>query len=350
MDKRYQVFVSSTYEDLHTERQEVMHALLELDCIPAGMELFPAANEDQWTVIKRVIDDCDYYLVIVAGRHGSLSPEGVGYTEMEYRYAVDQQKPVIAFLHKDPESLEKRRTEQSQEGQQRLASFRDLLQQRMCKSWKTPDELGSVVSRSLVRLMKDHPATGWVRADQAAGPETIGELVRLRRRVEELEESLANAKSQPPIGSEEFAQGKDEVEITLLIDERFRVVHPIRMPCACTWDEIFGLLAPLMIHEEQDYELKRALNEHLENRFASEIRRLTKGHGIETPSSEVLDADFQTVKVQLRALGLITQSIRQRSLKEMGYTHWTLTPYGDTLMNKLRAIRRQESLASQPAS
>jgi hypothetical protein len=51
--------VSSTYEDLQEERQEVMHALLELDCIPAGMELYPATNEDQWTLIKRVIDDLE---------------------------------------------------------------------------------------------------------------------------------------------------------------------------------------------------------------------------------------------------------------------------------------------------
>src|SRR6266853_1961238 len=61
MDKRYQVFVSSTFNDLQEERQEVMQALLELDCMPAGMELFPAANETQLNLIKRVIDDCDYY-------------------------------------------------------------------------------------------------------------------------------------------------------------------------------------------------------------------------------------------------------------------------------------------------
>jgi hypothetical protein len=69
MDKRYQVFISSTYADLLEERQEVIQALLELDCIPAGMELFPAASEDQWTLIKKVIDDCDYYMAIVAGRY-----------------------------------------------------------------------------------------------------------------------------------------------------------------------------------------------------------------------------------------------------------------------------------------
>ena len=56
MEKIFQVFVSSTFEDLQEERKEVMQALLELDCMPAGMELFPASNEDQWTLIKRVID------------------------------------------------------------------------------------------------------------------------------------------------------------------------------------------------------------------------------------------------------------------------------------------------------
>lgn len=63
--KKYQVFVSSTYEDLKPERQEIMHALLELDCIPSGMELFSAADEDQWSLIKGVIDDCDYYVVVI---------------------------------------------------------------------------------------------------------------------------------------------------------------------------------------------------------------------------------------------------------------------------------------------
>lgn len=48
LERRFQVFVSSTYLDLREARGEVMQALLELDCMPAGMELFPAANDDQW--------------------------------------------------------------------------------------------------------------------------------------------------------------------------------------------------------------------------------------------------------------------------------------------------------------
>src|SRR6516164_7657763 len=114
-EKRYQVFVSSTFQDLQQERQEVIQALLELDCIPSGMELFPAANEDQWTLIKKVIDDCDYYIVIVAGRYGSVGPDGRGYTEMEYLYAVETGKPIIGFLYKNPDLLPVNRCEISAE-------------------------------------------------------------------------------------------------------------------------------------------------------------------------------------------------------------------------------------------
>src|SRR5450755_2715393 len=116
LEKRYQVFVSSTYADLEKERQEVMQALLELDCIRAGMELFPAANEDQWTLIKKVIDDCDYYMVIVAGRYGSVGPDGLRYTELEYRYAAEKEKPILGFVHKEPGSLSVNRCEQDAAG------------------------------------------------------------------------------------------------------------------------------------------------------------------------------------------------------------------------------------------
>lgn len=67
VERRHQVFISSTYEDLREERHAVMNALIGLGCMPAGMELFPAADDKQWSLIKEVIDDCDYYVLIVGG-------------------------------------------------------------------------------------------------------------------------------------------------------------------------------------------------------------------------------------------------------------------------------------------
>ncbi|MGA9995249.1 MAG: DUF4062 domain-containing protein [Pyrinomonadaceae bacterium] len=164
MEKKYQVFVSSTYQDLIEERQHVIHALLELDCIPSGMELFPAADEDQWSLIKSVIDDCDYYLVIIGGRYGSTDSNGKSYTQLEYEYAISTGKPVIGFLHGRPKSLPLDKTEEMNEGRAKLEEFRSLVRKKLCKFWTTPDELRSMVAPSLIYLKKSRPARGWVRA------------------------------------------------------------------------------------------------------------------------------------------------------------------------------------------
>lgn len=105
MDKRYQVFLSSTYSDLQDERKKVIQTLMEMDCIPAVMEIFPAADEEQWEFIKKIIDDCDYYLLVIGGRYGTTAEEGISYTEKEYDYAIQKGLKVIAFLHKEPDAI-----------------------------------------------------------------------------------------------------------------------------------------------------------------------------------------------------------------------------------------------------
>ena len=96
MDKRYQVFISSTFRDLRDERQAVLKAILEIDHMPAGMELFPASDDAAWQLIKDVIDASDYYVLIVGGRYGSLDDTGIGYTEKEYDYAIASGKPGLS--------------------------------------------------------------------------------------------------------------------------------------------------------------------------------------------------------------------------------------------------------------
>jgi len=342
MEKRYQVFVSSTYDDLQEERQQVMHALLELDCIPAGMELFPAADESQWSVIKRVIDDCDYYVVILAGRYGSCDADGVGYTEKEYRYALEIGKPTIAFLHKNPGEIPQGKSESSEEGQQKLAAFRSLLEQKLCKHWSTPDELGSVVSRSVVRLIKDSPAIGWVRADELPDRDAALELLKLRRRVEELESELARVRTTAPRGSEDLAQGDEPQTLRYSFFTRNSETYAQSRWNATldtTWNSIFGAVAPLMISEVSERGMESALAQFVRDEETAELRRELLGPKDHFEGFALNDQDFQTVKVQLKALGLITKSDKSRSLKDTA-TYWTLTPYGDEVMTRLRAVKR----------
>jgi hypothetical protein len=346
MEKRYQVFVSSTYRDLEDERQEVMHALLELDCIPSGMELFPAANDAQWTLIKKVIDDCDYYVLISAGRYGSVGDEGLSYTEMEYRYALQINKPIIAFLHRDPGKIIAEKTESSEDGRAKLVAFRVLAEKKLCKYWDDAQELGSVVSRSLVQLMKSTPAVGWVRANELADRDATLELLQLRRRVEELQQELSRVRTAAPKGSEYLAQGDDAQLIRFTVHATYS--DPLQVfggtqretsveKFKLTWNSIFSVLAPLMIDEANEATLTSALNSLITTENADRLQKKFPDHHL----TLLIDKeDFQTIKVQLRALGLIARSQKSRSLKDVA-TYWTLTPYGDEAMTRLRAIPRR---------
>jgi hypothetical protein len=183
---RHQVFVSSAFRDLIEERRQVVQALLELDCMPAGVELFPSSDDDSWTLIRQVIDESDYYIVIVGGGGGYgwvHDDTGLSRTRMEYEYAVSQGKPVLGFLYADPDGLSVARSELNESAREALMGFRYLVAREQCFLWSTPEELGGLVSRSVILLRKSHPRPGWVRAD------TNGDLA-LRERIVELESQI----------------------------------------------------------------------------------------------------------------------------------------------------------------
>jgi len=342
LDKRFQVFVSSTYQDLQEERQEVMQALLELDCIPSGMELFPAANEDQWTLIKKVIDDSDYYMVIIGGRYGSLGPDGISYTEMEYQYAINCGKPIIAFLHKSPGDLSANRTEREQESIAKLEEFRKLAEKKLVKYWTTPSDLGSMVSRSLIRLIKTSPAIGWVRADQVPDESASIEILKLRRQIEELEIQLKESRTQAPQGSEQLAQGKDNIKLNYSFVSRDSNTFnrkKYRSYFVTTWNDVFSRLAPYMIDEASEQKLLSASSDFIKDNEISEILKKESMKGSDILNFSIEETDFQTIIIQLRALGLIYKNNRQRSLKDRG-TYWSLTPYGDEVITTVRAVKK----------
>lgn len=168
MKVKYQVFVSSTYEDLKNERKEVSQGLLEIDCIPAGMELFPASSRKQWEIIKKVIDDSDYYLVLIAGKYGSTtkneSGDTVSYTEMEFDYAMSIGKPIIALIHSNIEKLTADKVERTARNSNKLKKFTKKAKDGRCvRFWENKDQLKAAVVTSLIEEIKVNPQCGWVK-------------------------------------------------------------------------------------------------------------------------------------------------------------------------------------------
>lgn len=338
MEKRYQVFVSSTFVDLQEERKEVMQALLELKCIPSGMELFPADDDDQWTLIRRVIDDCDYYLLIIGGRYGSTRSDGYGYTELEYRYAVEKRKPVIAFLHKDPSSLPNVRCEQGDEGKQKLAAFRDLAQKKVCKYWESPKDLGGLVSRSLINLIGQHDAVGWIRANAVASS-SAAEVLKLKSMVSELEKELASVRAEPPIGAEDLAQGEDRFLVRYSC-QRSRNNNTERRAeqLELTWNQIFWALGPAMLHSADLSKLSTSLDAYIDSILVppnSDRQKIS--------SINVNQIDVQTILIQLRALGLVCTTPKNEN-------NWKLSPYGERTLITLRALKRPKPKLEEPPS
>lgn len=329
MDKRYQVFVSSTYEDLQDERREVMHALLSLNCIPTGMELFPAADEQSWELIKQFIAGCDYYIVIVGGRYGSKGPDGRSYTEMEYDYAVGAGLPVLAFLHKEPGNIVANKTESTDEGKAALKAFREKIEAaKHANYWKVAEGLPGSVAISMLQLMKLKPRTGWVRADQVVDESAAQEILRLRNKIDELSAHLAETELAAPTGTEGLAQGEE----TIALHFRYELNSDFHNRTELfSWNDILSILGPILIVQASESNLRAKLVEAFNNRFRDKC-------GESAYRTCMRDEEFQQVKLQLRALGLIRE-LKDKLTKMGDSALWTLTPYGDHVMTQVAAIR-----------
>lgn len=198
MDKRYQVFVSSTFTDLEEERKHVIQTLMEMDCIPAGMELFPAIDEEQWEFIKKVIDDCDYYLLIIGGRYGTVANDGLSYTEKEFDYAISKGLKVIVLVHENPEMLPVNKSELNPESREKLTKFIEKTSTgRLRKAWSSVKDLPGLVSLSMQKTIKTYPAVGWVRADKVSNEQALGELNQLRKENFELQNKILELEKTP---------------------------------------------------------------------------------------------------------------------------------------------------------
>ena len=330
MDKKYQVFVSSTYEDLQEERKTVMEALLQMNCFPVGMEYFNAADDSQWDVITSLIDECDYYVLIVAGRYGSIDEaSGISYTQKEYEYAIKKNVPVISFVHSDTKSLPIGKVDTEATVVKKLEDFKKEISKKLIQKWDNKDSLASAVVLSLNKLIKSKPRTGWVRYVSLSA-EANRQILALKEENEALKAKLKQVEDEDPKGIEVFQQGDDTVTITVSYYYHDHHYPKVKL----TWNRIVSILAPILVDESSEEKMKRVFIDSIrEDILKVDKRYASNYHRIEEDS-------FQQIKVQLIALRIIELSDRKRTVKDTD-TYWHLTPYGFRVMMNLKALRRE---------
>lgn len=224
--KKYQVFVSSTYKDLHEERQAAVSAILTNGHIPAGMELFSAGDKSQWETIKTWIDESDIYMLILGGRYGSIEPEsGLSYTELEFNYALETGKPLFSIVIDDDYLNSKVKSGGiefiERENPQKLKLFRDKVTSKMVKFFKDLKDIQLAVLLSLPAISKGRELSGWVSGDKI--PDTkglISEISRLTDDNGKLKKEIDRIKARNVVGktnSDEFDAIESVLKKTIYI-------------------------------------------------------------------------------------------------------------------------------------
>jgi hypothetical protein len=220
-EKKYQIFISSTFSDLLEERQIAVKAILDLDHIPSGMELFPAIDMEQFEYVKKVINECDYYLLIIGARYGSTDADGVSFTEREFDYAVSAGKTVIALIHDDIDSLPRKTFDNDRTLTKKLEAFREKVQTgRMVRLWRNRDQLVGAVMQAIMKAINIYPAVGWIRGDQAASDDITQDLLQLRKHYDELAHNYNTL----------LAERTPHLDRLAKLDEKFAIQYRLKTP------------------------------------------------------------------------------------------------------------------------
>lgn len=338
MSTKYQIFISSTYDDLKEERSQVIKAVLEMGHIPVGMEMFSAADEEQWKIIARQIDESDYYVIIVGHRYGSLS-ENISYTEKEFNYAISKGIPIYGFIVNDDIQPLAKNVDGDAKKKISLKKFKIKVRSRPVSFWKSADDLHGKVSIALMKAFNTTPRIGWSRGVSVAGPEITQELSRLSKENADLRLQLAAVVQQ---------EATDVQSRRLSVLETLKAIPKklgLREKGKSTWDRnisttlyaIYTTLAPELLVE------KSVVN-------SAKFLAL-----MNCPPKFELSATFpyasnnmKSLFADLHSLGLVEPSKKKHPISDKD-DYWSLSIEGAEIL-KLDRISKLEQVAAKAVS
>ena len=305
--------------------------------------MFSAADEEQWKLIARQIDQSDYYVVIVAHRYGSIVGKK-SYTEKEYDYAIQKGVPVIGFIIDDSAPWPKDKMESDSNKAEALNRFKQKVKRKPIGFWSVKDELCGKVITSLVKLIATNPRPGWIRTSETVGPEVVSEMSRLSSENARLSSENAQLKQQLEeslkIDNSHFSQGEDQIDIAFYFyidqlknEDIFRI----------SWDNLFLNIGKIILEKTAESSVMGRIENMIYMSKKDSFSWLGKATSISIQEGELLK-----IKTQFIALGYIDIQIitsqpntngQFRSL-DVDRPHWILTSSGKRKFAELLAIRR----------
>jgi hypothetical protein len=180
MVKKYLVYISSAIDDLKNERRDLAKLVTELGAIPVTMDAFSITDKAGQKLIKKAIEDSDYFLNITAYKAGE--PVDASYAlETEFSWAEKCGVPVIALIIDEKARWKASRKEKSPGAAKSLEKFKKRLTAVVHDTWTTQADLRQKAQNLLIQEMNLNPRAGWVPATEAVEPSVANELSRLIR-------------------------------------------------------------------------------------------------------------------------------------------------------------------------
>ncbi|GEM_PF-4760887 len=183
------------------------------------MELFAAGNETQLQTIKRWIDGCDVYMLLLGGRYGSIEPKSkLSYTEVEYKYALDKKKPLFAIVMSNAllDDKLKQMGSAAIDRDKKFLKFKKLVESYTVDFFDNNDQIINKVARAIRSIEETNDLVGWVRGDSVQDSKILirqidslqEENKQLKAEVKTLARKSENvSKSKRPIKQFEFEGG-----------------------------------------------------------------------------------------------------------------------------------------------
>lgn len=312
LDTRYQIFISTSGRDMQPERMVLSQTLVGMGFFAWGLEHRTPLTT---TLARRQIDECDYVILLLGSQYGEQAISGVSYLSLEYEYALSQAKPIIVFMHEQPENREIDLQETHPQLKDKFLAFRKKLlhEAEHIFYFKTPRELELAVRLNIPLMVEQHMGQGWVPAHQAQ--QLQDEIKLLKSKILQLEQRVI----EPSIQLNEVAPQDIfafEYQIQVFQDGNFKELKRQRQ---MTWSQLLSVLAKRFETAMPEENFAACLNEYLNQAGLEDARQeLPRAHAV--ACAQINHKALFRIKNQMQSQGWIVPTQTEQS-----YGLWKLT-------------------------
>lgn len=325
LDKRYQVFISTSGAEMQPERIILSQTLVGMGFFSWGLEQRTPLNT---AFARRQIDDCDYVVILLGSQYGEQSVSGVGYMHLEYIYAVTKQKPIIVFMHEDPASRDPSLHDTKPELQEKFREFRQLLQQEADQvfCYRTLRDLEMAVRLNMPQMLERYPVSGWVRPQNTQA--LHDEIDQLKAKVAQLERDGGTREVDPFLSLPKVSMHEVfsfEYRMHAYQDGNFK---ELKVQKRLTWAQLLAILGSTFINPTPEEFFSKRMNEYLNEAGLEDARaEMPRAHAV--ARAQINIRALHSLKLQMRQNDWIVPSGRDDRQRLL----WQITSKAQKLLD-----------------